>query len=56
MDSILALIKYAYSELFNWLVAKINEAHWIKVNDLKWVDGSDAEFRPSKDGERESRK
>ena len=27
MDSILALIKYAYSELFNWLVAKINEAH-----------------------------
>ena len=27
MDSILALVKFAYSELFNWLVAKINEAH-----------------------------
>eukprot|EP00615_Pteridomonas_danica_P012032 CAMPEP_0114375544 /NCGR_PEP_ID=MMETSP0101-20121206/36349_1 /TAXON_ID=38822 ORGANISM="Pteridomonas danica, Strain PT" /NCGR_SAMPLE_ID=MMETSP0101 /ASSEMBLY_ACC=CAM_ASM_000211 /LENGTH=1208 /DNA_ID=CAMNT_0001529645 /DNA_START=319 /DNA_END=3941 /DNA_ORIENTATION=- len=27
IDSILALVKYSYSELFSWLVCKINEAH-----------------------------
>ena len=27
MDGIKALIKFMYSELFCWLVAKINEAH-----------------------------